>query len=143
MTEAVNYNRWRIGLASNALRYLRDLGIPEPTEWTYRPFSQRVSQSKGGEGIQGYKVLVLNWRDLSQFSLYILRTYIDSARAASPDLLYLTIPRADGTAPGRDWVDISGRVAWPDFQPGPKGHSGTNVVVRINNITIVNTPASF
>lgn len=137
-----NENKWRIGLASNAFKYLRDLDIPAPLI-LYRSFSQRVPQSKGAQGLQGYKNFVLSWRDLSIASLYVLETYVTAARAASPDLLYLTIDRADGTAPGRDWIDVSGRVYWPEFEPGPRNRSGVSVGLVVNNVTIINTPASF
>jgi len=59
--------------------------------------------------------------------------------------VYLTLDRSNGTASGRDWIDVYGRPQMPDFRPaansGGKLHNSVTFV--LNAIVIVNDPASF
>lgn len=136
-------NRWRISLTSTLTKgYFRDIGLPRPTEYTYRDYSELTPQSQGSEAKQGYINLLMVWERLSRFQLYLLETYYDGAAGG---LLYFTVDRSNGSGAGFDWVDVSGYPAVIQYAPMPKGRGNivTGTQWRINAITVLNTPASF
>jgi hypothetical protein len=138
-----NEGLWRISLTSTLSKgYFKDIGILRPTEWMYQDYSEVLPQSQGGQAKQGYINIILIWARLNRFGLYLLETY---RAGAGTGLLYLTIDRANGEGSGVDWIDIScypGVIQYAN-QPGVKGDVKTGTQWRLNNITILNDPASF
>jgi hypothetical protein len=136
-------NRWRISLTSNLAKgYWRNLGIPRPTEYTYRTYSQVVPQSQGGTSRQGYINMLLVWERLNRQQLAILESFRSGAGAG---LLYLTVDRSNGSSYGFDWVDISCYPGSLEYaaEPGSRGNVYTGTQWKLNNITTINVPASF
>jgi hypothetical protein len=145
-----NKLRWRIatteaGLAKN---WFIGLGIPEPTQIEYMDHSVKNAQSEGGTARHGYHSVQLMWRKLSPYQAYQLKSNHDAAVASATGLLFMTVSRLDATNPGADWIDISGR---PDMSPvapeqpiiSANGYSHANIILTLNNVSVVNDPASF
>lgn len=145
-----NRLRWRIatteaGLASG---WFIGLGLPEPTQIEYNDHSTKNPQSEGGTARHGYHGARILWRKMSVNQAYQIKNRVDAAIASATGLLFMTIVRLDGSSPGADWIDISAR---PDMGPiapeapiiGATGYSHNNVVLNLNNITVVNDPASL
>jgi hypothetical protein len=136
-------NRWRISLTSSLSKgYFRNLGIPRPTEYTYKAYSEAVPQAQGGTSLQGYINMILIWARLSRSQLQILESF---RSGAGTGLLYFTVDRSNGSAMGFDWVDISGFPGALEYsdEPGSRGNIKTGCQLKINNVTVLNTPASF
>jgi len=136
-------NRWRISLTSTLSRgYWRDLGLPRPSNWLYRDYSQALPQSVGGQTKQGYINLNLIWDRLSRSQLTLLQGFITGAGSG---LIYLTVDKANGESGGFDWIDISGYPGIVQYANMPlgRGNVKTGVQLVINNIIIVADPASF
>ena len=136
-------NLWRISLTSSLTKgYFRNIGIPRPTEYTYKTYSQVLPVSQGGSSQQGYINMVLVWDRLSRQQLMLLETFRSGAGAS---LLYFTVDRSNGSAGGFDWVDISaypGSLEYSD-EARSRGNIKTGVQWKLNNITVLNVQASF
>lgn len=119
-------------------------GIPPPDVSDYRDYSERKPQSQGGQARHGYKNITLVWNRLDTKQSNALREVIQAGIDNVGDV-YLTLDRSNGSASGRDWIDVYGKPQMPDFEvvanSGGKMHG--NVEFVLNAITIVNDPASF
>ena len=132
------------GLTNNGLFAQK---FPPPTSAVYRDYSTRVSQSTGGQARHGYKNVRLFWEVLDRRQALLLRTTIQAGLDAT-GVVFWTIDRANGTSGGPDWIDVSGKPYMPDFDPSTPIASATAVAhsrveLYINNLTIVNDPATF
>ena len=119
-------------------------GIPPPDVFEYRDYSERRPQSQGGQSRHGYKNTTLVWNSLDIKQSNALREVI---QAGIDDVgnVYLTLDRSNGSASGRDWIDVYGKPQMPDFRPQPNssGRLHGSVSFVLNAIVIVNDPASF
>lgn len=128
--------------------YFLARGLPPPELPIFEPFSTRRPASQGGESRQGYKSISLLWNRLDALQAYVLYTIIAAAEATGGQgngTLWLTLPRTDGSAPGSNWVDVSGIVSLPRFEPDPQsdGRTYPNVVLRLNAVVIQNEPSNI
>lgn len=139
---------WRIatteaGLASG---YFSALGIQPPTNAPYHPYSTRVGQSTGGQARHGYKNVRMFWANLDRIEARILKERVVAGIALTGNV-YLTIDRANGDGDTYDWIDVYGKPHIPDFDPsrfaGASDIVHENIELFVNNLTIVNDPASF
>jgi hypothetical protein len=145
-----NRLRWRIatteaGLASN---WFIGLGLPEPTQVEYNDHTTKNPQSEGGVAKHGYHNVKLLWTKLSPSQAWQIRSLVDSAIAGATGTLFMTTTRLDGSNPGVDWIDISGRPDMSQITPeapiiGASGYSHNNITLTLNNVTVINDPASF
>lgn len=145
-----NRLRWRVATTEAALsnNWFISLGLPEPTQIEYSDHTIKNSQSEGGTARHGYHTVKIMWSKLSPFQAWTLKNVHDNAKASATGLLFMTVSRLDGSKPGVDWIDISGR---PDIGPiapeqpiiGANGYVHDNVVLALNNVTVLNDPASF
>lgn len=137
---------WRIasteaGLQTGAFFARR---IPPPDNFEYKDYSVRVPQAQGGESRHGFKNITVFWEDLDIRQSQALREVIQAGIDAVGDV-YLTLDRSNGTASGRDWIDVRGKPAMPDFLPqtNSSGQLHGSVKFFLNALVIVNDPASF
>lgn len=137
---------WRVasteaGLQTGAF-FVR--GIPPPSIFEYRDYSERRAQSQGGQSRQGYKKATVVWDDFDNKQSNALREVIQ-AGLDDAGYVYLTLDRSNGSASGRDWIDVYGRPHMPDFLPQPYsgGRMHGRVTFVLNALVIVNDPASF
>lgn len=141
-------NRWRIGVSEAGLAYFLAIPLPPPDVAVYRDASQEISKSRGGVARHGYKSVTLQWNRLTAAQGALLRDYVQDALDSAGGVLFLTIDRANGTAPTFDWIDVSGRPQLPEFSSSlptyvQGGHRGfNNVSLRVNNLSIVNDPST-
>lgn len=128
------------GLESGANFFVR--GLPRPDLPTFADFTERVPQSQGGEARQGYINGSLLWLRLDSGAAGVLRGLIEQAEAGA-GLLYLTVPRTDAKAIGPSWIDVSGIPIMPNWE-GLQGSPFVyeNVVLRLNNVTVLATPST-
>lgn len=142
-------NKYRIALTEAGLSSgaLMARGIPIPTVAPYKDHSVIVEKGDGSNREYGYKTVELMWDRLTAAQGRILYALVESARGGS-GLLYLTIDRADGNAPGQDWIDVYGRpgrlVLTGEAPLNRHGYSThRNVSLNVNNLTVVNDPSSY
>lgn len=133
------------GLASGYF-FLRE--IPPPSEVVYKAYSRVYDTSRGGAVQQGYQNVEILWQTLRPKQAYAIKQLVDTALATANKYLYLTVDRANGTNPGRDWIDIYGYPREMEIvQKGPiVGSSGViheNVRLFVNNVSVINSPAVF
>lgn len=143
--------KWRISLTEAGLDKgsFHNYGIPAPDTGMYTDSTTAATRSDGSQSLHGYRQVTLSWGRLTALQLAVIREFIDDARSGA-GLLYLTIDRGDGSAPGRDWIDVFGK---PHRQPqltqeGPIGSSigqpsYQNVRLFVNDLTVVNDPSSY
>lgn len=127
--------------------YLLAYDIPMPELVSFQPFTNRRPQSTGGQARQGYKFCTLLWSRLTAQQANIIEALIEAAEVAGGSgngTIYLTLPRADASAGGQNWVDISGTAILPQFETEQQSHGVTyvNVQLKLNNVTIVAEPSS-
>ena len=136
-------NRWRISLTSSLAKgYFRDLGLPRPSEYTYRAYSEAIPTGTGGVTLQGNINMLLVWSRLNREQLTILESF---RSGVGTGVLYMTVDRSNGSSFGFDWVDVSGypgELQYSD-EAGSRGNVKTGVQMILNNITVLATPASF
>lgn len=133
------------GLATGRL-FLRN--IPPPSLCAYQDHSVKAAKGEGGQSYHGYERCTILWDVMSTSQSYALRQLIESALDSASGLLFATIDRSNGEAPGWDWIDVSGVPHIPDIAPGPvrgvrRGTSHHNIQLVLNNLSIVNDPAEF
>lgn len=142
------YLKWRISTTEAGLArgnfFIWEL--PPPSLPDYQNFSERVPEAEGGEATVGYAKLELTWENVSPHVLRTLRRLVQTSLDGTKDL-YLTIDRSNGEGSGYDWVDVKGIPHIPEKRVGrnSSGSRGTflsSVLLRVNNITIVNDPAT-
>jgi len=122
--------------------------LPPPDLVTFEPFSTRRPASQGGESRQGYLSCSILWNRLDSLQANIIYELIIGVEATSGEgnaTMWLTLPRVDASAPGINWVDISGIIHLPNFETEPQANGVTypNVVLRINNLTVENEPSNI
>ncbi len=119
-------------------------GIPPPDVFEYKDYSERRPQSQGGQSRHGYKNITVVWNRLDIKQSNALR---DVIQAGIDDVgyVYLTLDRSNGSASGRDWIDVYGYPQMPDFRPieNSGGLMHGSITFVLNAIVIVNDPASF
>ena len=139
---------WRIatteaGLASG---YFFAMGLEVPTNAPYHDYSTRVGQSTGGQARHGYKNVRCYWERLDRREARMLREAVQAGLDLT-GTIFLTIDRANGSGDTFDWIDVSGKPHMPDFDPSRFGGATNimheNVELFVNNLTIINDPASF
>lgn len=123
------------------------LDIPPPDTFEYKDYSVRMAQSQGGQSRHGHYNVTLLWNGLTPRQSHHIRSIIETGLAAS-GYIYLTVDRSNGTASGRDWIDVRVRPEMPDFQPqapvaGAEGIMHGSARLFGNDLFIVNDPASF
>lgn len=123
-------------------------GLPPPDLVTFEPFSTRRPASQGGESRQGYRSCSVLWNRLDSLQATAIYTLIETAETTSGEgngTLWMTLPRADASAPGVNWVDVSGIALLPNFETEPQSNGQTypNVVLRLNDVTIQNEPSNI
>ena len=140
---------WRIASTEAGLARgnFKVRNIPPPDSAPYRGYSHRVSKTTGGQARHGYKNVRFFWEVLDRGQAAALKRVIQ-AGLDDAGLLFLTIDRNDGDAGGIDWIDVSGRPYMPDFDPSTPIASASRtaherIELFVNNLTIVNDPASF
>lgn len=137
------YFRLAASEAGLAKGYLFAHGIPAP-QVEYRDHSVKVSQSDGGQARHGYKTVSLLWATLTREQGASLRAIVEGAGST----IYASFPRGNGAGEGWDFIDVSGKPQMPDMAPddtlaGRQTWIYQNVQLVINNLTIINQPASF
>lgn len=147
----MKYNQnFRLALTEAALAtgrlFVRQL--PPPSLVPYQDHSVKVGKGEGGQSLHGYQRCTFMWDNMATKHSYVLRTLIQAALDSAGGVLYATIDRSNGTAPGGDWIDVYGVPIMPDFAPGAargirNGVAHSNVQLVINNLTIVNDPAVY
>lgn len=135
---------WRISSTSGGLNHGHFFArkLPPPSTVDYKPYSQLVPQSQGGQTRQGYDILTMLWDFLDYSQLRTLTEIIEAGIVAG--ILYITFDRADGTKLLNDFVDATG-ICWPlEFQPvsNGRGVGVQNVKLTVNNLTITNDPST-
>lgn len=118
--------------------------IPPPTTAIYADHGEKVAHSEGGESRHGYRNIRIFWDVIDRNQASALRAVLDDAVTNFGSIVFLTLDRSNGEAGGEDWIDVSGRLHMPDFNPFAnvrnRGYQGVELFV--NNITIINDPAT-
>lgn len=141
---------WRIATTEAGLtrNVLISLGLPIPDVFTYSPYAEEVGVGGGAIKTHGYKSAEVLWRNLTPYQLFLLREFVDDARASSTGELFMTVPLMDGTTIGMNWADVSARPFIENPTPhdplvGSTGLMYRNVTLRLNNIVIENSDPTF
>jgi len=141
--------KWRIATTEaglpNGSMVARGIGVPlqpEPVD-----HSVKRSRSAGGVGHYGYRRYRLLWRNQDETQAQALRRLVGTVRLSKLPL-YLTAVWWDETDPVARWVDLRGEPDLEDMAIGPPVSGWgiwtyATVVLTLNNVTIVNDPASF
>jgi len=121
--------------------------VPSPTQIEYRDHTTRISQSEGGIARHGYINAKILWTKLTPNQASLIRDFVETAKSGT-GLLYMTINKLDGSADSYGWMDVSGRPNLSDIVPdqpivGATGYLHSNVVLELNNITILDDTPSF
>lgn len=141
--------RFRIALTEGGLDkghlFLR--GIPAPITSPYKTFFVEVSQSQGGKAQHGYSHVELTWDVMEPRHVNYLKNLVDQALAAG-GTIFLTIPKNEGSAVGRTFIDCSGLIHPTDFEEagsiqGSFGMVYGPIKLTINALQIINDPAIF
>lgn len=138
------YFRLAASEAGLAKGYLFAMGVPPPTNLEYKDHSERVPQGEGGESRHGFHVLLWTWERLTLLQLKVICDIVFN----SSGLVYCSSPRSNGATEGYGWVDAYGRPSLSDPSPVGPIASATGIIVgnvslTLNNLIIVNNPASF
>lgn len=141
---------YRIALTELGLDtgYFLARGLPPPELPEYNDFSIRRPASQGGESRQGYKSVSILWRRLDMQQAYILFKIIEDAESISGEgngTIWLTLPKVDASAPGQNWIDISGIGQLPNFETELQSNGRTygSVVLTINAVVVENEPSNI
>lgn len=121
------------------------LQIPPPNVVDYQPFTEYVPEALGGESQQGYSYVTFVWNTLQPKQANRLKGFIATVLATPGNVLYLTIPRTDASSCSDwDWIDVSGIPIMPRWNTPQDARRliYTGVEFKVNNLTIVNDPAS-
>jgi hypothetical protein len=143
--------KWRIAMTEGGLTKgsFYHYKLPVPSTAPYVDHSAAVMKSDGSQALHGFEQVTLLFDILSGPQAAMIRQFIDAARSGA-GILFMTIDKGDGSAPGPAWIDISGtphRQARLS-QNGPiVGSTGqphyTNVQLFLNNVTVVNDPSNY
>ncbi len=119
--------------------------VPEPDLPLYNDHTQKIDQPDGAQVRRGYKNASLTWNGLGRAQARTLMDIVIQAQAQSSGLIYATINRAwGGYGGGNDWIDISAFPRLPEHNPIERTSAKQidTFTVFLNNITIINDPAS-
>ena len=124
------------------------LGIPTPSQVTYRDHTQRISQGDGGIARHGFLNAEILWTKLTPCQAIILRTIVEDTKPdnGGTGFLYVTMKPLDGSTV--QWMDIAGKADLGDIAPeapiiGASGYIHSNILLKLNNITITDTDPTF
>lgn len=81
---------FKIGTASNSMALFSDLGVPEPTRYSFR---ETAVDNLGGDGMSdgdGFASAVMVWAGSSRATAYRLLKFLGGARSAK---LYMRLPK--------------------------------------------------
>lgn len=130
--------------AGLARGYLRDSwGVPSPRLAVYNDHSARVELATGGQGLRGYRSVVLLWDRLDVFKMRIISELALAGVTAGE--MWVTFDRSwNGAGSLGDWVDGKGIPVFQDPQPteGTRNLLYNSIQLTINALTIENDPAS-
>lgn len=140
-------NLYRLATTENGLElgFLYGMGVPAPSN-DYKSYSTKTGKSTGGEARAGYKNDTWQWggvNGLTPTQAYNITAIIEAAISAG-GIVYATLPRANGENSGIDWIDVSAQAAYPEVQKTQgvlNGYFLQSVILRLNNITIINDPS--
>lgn len=143
-----DWQKFRIALTQAGLTtgffFLRKIALP--TTCTFKGFSQAIPQSEGGSVQHGFLNVTMSWLNVTPITAYYIRKYVTDALNGTK-MLYLTVPYNDGTKPGRRFIDVSGRPHPIDTAEGGTIDGGglfyENLQLFVNNVTVINDPATF
>lgn len=139
---------YRIGSNEAGLTYLLALHLPPPDLVQFTPFATRRPASQGGQSRQGYISCSILWNRMDSLqanTLYEIIAAIETTSGQGNATLWLTLPRADASAPGQNWVDVSGIVAMPGWETENQsnGRTYTNILMTVNDVTVQNEPSNI
>lgn len=133
---------WRIAVSEAGLPggTFFALGLPPPDLPDFKPYTQLVPQSQGGQSEQGYQNITILWDSMDYQQIQTLQRVID---AVTNSTIWATVDRAHGFGLN-DFIDVSGIVRPLLFDPISKGRGVmfSNVRLTITNITIENDPSN-
>lgn len=142
--------KWRIAnsYAELTANLLVRFNIPTPSQVSYRNHSQRISQSEGGIARHGYQNIEILWTKLSPCQAKQVRDWVEASKIdnGGNGLLYVTIKPLDGS--GVQWMDAAGRADLNDVAPdapiiGASAYMHSNIVLKINNVTVLSNDPVF
>ena len=139
-------NLYRMALTENGLEtgFLQAIGIPKPSN-TYKGYTTQLPQSTGGQKRLGYKNDTWQWVSLTPTQANEICSLVESALSGN-GVIYITMPRANGENAGMDWIDAYGIPVYPEIvpiqEPKANGLVLQSLILKINNITIVNEPST-
>lgn len=146
--------RFRIGLSQALMtsNFFQFFKIPVPTTCQFRDYSGTFSQSDGGAVQHGYATVTMLWNNLRSDQAFFLKEFVNGALGDDPagtGILYMTVLKNNADDIGRRYIDVSGVP-----HPLEINEAGTlngsvglvvyeNVRLFLNDVTIINDPASF
>ena len=137
----------RLGVSEATLAYLvYGMGLPEPDLPVYADHASKVNLGDGGQSLRGSASASLTWRQLTGHQAWQLRLLIENALATAGAELFMTIDKGWGNlGPPYAYIDVRGKPRIVDAPPISQSRATmrNNVTVFINNLTVVNDPASF
>jgi hypothetical protein len=136
-------NKWRIGDTISTMDYFLQTGIPIPTENPFNLYSALLPRGQGGNKSAGYQNATLSWATMGGEGLNSLKSYVDPVRATGAEI-FLTLQKMEGETFGDHWIDIRGQphvITYTKIGAKASGKAYRNVVLFVNNITIVNDPS--
>ena len=131
-------------LAKGYLLYSHSL--PEPSVMTYNDHSSREAKQDGGQALRGFLSVTLLWDNLTDWQVSRLWELVNDSITSTDELMYATVAKQwNGSGARHSWIDVKGRPHYPSVSPagGTSARLYENVTLTINNIEIVNDPASF
>lgn len=136
----VNY---RIGTSQQDLErgnfFVR--GFPPPKVSIYSDAASSFEVADGGQSRHGYKKVKIMWRNMTARQYSILRNIVEESQSIGD--LYMTIDKSwSGQGDRGSWVDVIGKAKIPDGNQMNGAFGFTDVVLEVNNITVINDPAS-
>lgn len=135
---------WRISTNSTlAHKNFFLLGLPIPQTPAFETYSTLVPQSQGGQTRQGYINVKILWSELTKYQAWKLNQLVETVLAAGTPL-YMTVEYNDGTYLEGWFVDVSG-TPYPLVLTPVQNSQGIiyqNVEMTLNNVTVVNNPAT-
>lgn len=135
---------WRISATSTLLHQnFFALGLPIPQTPIFKTYSALVPQSQGGQARQGYENVSILWSELTREQGFKLKALVETVLTASTPL-YMTVDFNDGTYLPGSFVDVSG-TPYPVILEAAAWSQGLvyqNVTLFLNNVTVVNNPAT-
>lgn len=127
----------RIGATAATLLELRYRGIPEPDDWTYRPYSVVRTAGTGQQKGYGYPQCTWSWEALDQLSISRFLDFFACDTDASV-LVYITAYTDVGRS--RETADYTAYMARPvdgegkAMYPGSRGNVSQNVTIAFTHL---------